>query len=124
MSKSMIKAKINLAKLPHVIMTRKGKKAEGIFIPIENAKLFKSEKGNVYLDLVAFEFNEKKHDDTHFIKQSLSKDERDKMTEEERNNMPFLGNMTYTEGFGEEEPNSFSGGAVVGEDGSDDDLPF
>lgn len=93
---SSISAKINLTTLKSVITKRKGKsgEVEGIFIPIEANHLFKSEKGNVYLDLNAFELKEKKEDgDTHLIKQSLPKDVYKSMSDDEKRELPIIGNL-------------------------------
>lgn len=83
------------------IINVKGKTGEkqGVFIPIEDNELFVSKdesnraKG-AYLNFVAFE-NKKpgKFGDTHIIKQSLDKDTRSKMSEEEKRAIPILGNM-------------------------------
>ena len=117
----MIGGKINLSKLTSVLTTRKGKdgkEVEGIFIPIEHNHLFKSDKGNVYLDLIAFEIKNQQYDDTHVVKQSLPKEVREGMTEEEKNNQPILGglNTNLSSGGSSEETQE-----AVGED---DDLPF
>lgn len=124
----MISLRLNLAKFPHVLMKKKGKSGkeiEGIFIPIENARLFKSDKGNVFLDVVGFEIKNPKEgqDDTHILKQSLSKDERDKMSEEEKQAMPIIGNARVSSYNGEGSP---TGNAELGKTFSadDDDLPF
>lgn len=121
-----IYGKLNLAQMVHVPMTKKGKSGdmvEGIFIPIKKNNLFKSEKGNIYLDLIAFEVapEKRKGEDTHLVKQSFSKDVRDKMSEQEQNDLPILGNLKVLEGFGEPAPNT-AGPSVDAE--SDDDLPF
>jgi len=118
----MIGGKINLSKLVSVITTRKGKdgkEIEGIFIPIENNHLFKSkETKNVYLDLIAFELKDPKHDDTHLVKQSLPKDVREAMSEEEKKEQPIIGNLnTKISGGG-------SGETASEEVGPEDNLPF
>jgi hypothetical protein len=103
----MITGKINLLNLHAVKRFEKGVSGlvECLIIPIEKNKLFVGEKG-VYLDLVAFEIKNPKPDskDTHLIKQSLSKDERSKMSEEQINAMPILGNLSVNTGFTESAP--------------------
>lgn len=97
----MITGKINLMNLHAVKRFEKGAAGlvECLIIPIEKNKLFIGEKG-VYLDLVAFEITNKKNDskDTHLIKQSLSKEERELMTDEAIKAMPILGNLCVMEG--------------------------
>jgi hypothetical protein len=82
---SRINGKLNLMNLKASIMNIKGKlgPVECIVLPIELNKLFKGEKG-IYLDLIAFEIEKPKegNKDTHLVKQSFSKEEREKMTEE------------------------------------------
>lgn len=119
----MIGGKINLAKLKHVLMEKKGKggnPVKGIFIPIKLNDLFEGKDGNVYLDIIAFEVKEKKEGfGTHIVKQSLPKEIREGMTEEQKNNEPIIGNLTVIEH--KEIPNNLAEGVV---NGDDDDLPF
>ena len=97
-----IKIKLNLASFKHAKISMKGKEGKqvkGIFIPFEVNNLFVSEKGGVYFDAIAFQLKQPKDWATHLIKQSFSKDERQKMTEEEIRNLPIFGNLileTYT----------------------------
>ena len=117
---------MNLAALKHGLV--KGKK-EGetlICIPIKENELYKSEKGNVFLDIVGFEFNDKsdkEYKNTHLLKQSFSKERLGEMTEDEKKALPILGNARVS-GSGqrsEPEPNSATGGDVAN---GVDDLPF
>ena len=105
-------------------MEKQGKsgKVKGLFIPYEVNKLFVSEKtGAVYLDIVAFKLKEPQEHSTHIVKQSFSKDERDKMTEEEQKNKPILGNLNVKEGNFTEANNNAAPGKTFTEK---DDLPF
>ena len=116
----MITGSINLRQLEHAfITTPKGRKA--IVIPIENNKLTETEKG-LYLPFVGFEFedkSDKQYKDTHLLKQSFSKEEREKMTEDEKKALPILGNARVgTSGQSESTPKGSS------EPVSEDDLPF
>lgn len=121
---NMIGGKINLALLTHVLQMKKnsnGKEIECIVIPIEKNNLFKSEKGNIYLDIIAFELKDPKHGDTHLVKQSLPKKVREAMSKEDLEKMPILGNLKV---MGPQEPeaaNAAGEGVVQSED---DDLPF
>lgn len=83
------------------IINVKGKTGEkqGVFVPIEDNKLFLSKdesnraKG-AYLNFVAFENKHPgKFGDTHMIKRSFDKDTRSKMSEEEKRAIPIIGNM-------------------------------
>lgn len=96
---SKISGKINLMNLHAVrkTMPSQSGSVEVLIIPIEKNKLFKGEKG-IYLDLIAFEVDPAKRNadskDTHLVKQSFSKEVREKMTEEELKAMPILGNLS------------------------------
>jgi hypothetical protein len=119
---SRITGKINLLQLKAVVQSKKAQSGiiECLVIPIEANKLYKSDKG-VYLDLIAFEYENKKADskDTHLVKQFFNKKELEAMTEDEKKALPILGNLqVWTEG-GESAPASSP--AAIAED---DDLPF
>lgn len=118
----MIVGKINLAALKHVLMEKKGKDGmvQGIFIPIEANHIFKSEKGNVYLDLIAFDAVNEEYKQTHMVKQSLPKEVREAMSEEEQRSQRILGHLNTKVGKTEDVPNSAADGVI----GEDDDLPF
>jgi hypothetical protein len=95
--------KINLAELKHKIQKKKtkdGNEIECLVIPIDQNNLYHSkEKGNVYLDLVAWENNNKEYN-SHILKQSLPKEVREKMSEEELKEQPIVGNMKPMSGGG------------------------
>ena len=122
----MIVGKINLAMFKHVITKKKsksGEDVEGIFIPIKMNNLFKSDKGNVYLDIIAFDSVNEEYKQTHSMKQSLPKEVREAMSEEEQKNTPFIGHLNANIGRTEETPNDVS--SDMEDNGSgDDDLPF
>lgn len=48
---------------------------------------------DVYLNLTAFEFKEKKYGQSHGIKASFSRKKLERTSEEELKSMPFVGNM-------------------------------
>lgn len=104
-----VNLKINLMQLNAIRKTLSGQlgPVECLVIPIEKNRLFVGEKG-IYLDIVGFEIKEPKGEskDTHILKQSFSKEEREKMPEEELKNMPILGNLRIWDGFTESEPTS------------------
>jgi hypothetical protein len=119
---SNISGKINLLMLKGAVKKMKAQSGEieCLVIPIVQNNLFKGEKG-IYLDLIAFEIKREKGDskDTHLIKQSLPKDIREKMTQEELNAMPILGNIMVWGEHQEQEPvSSLKAIEEV------DDLPF
>lgn len=121
-----ISTKINLAALKNaaIITSGKNKDVDCILIPIAQNHLFRSDKGGVYLDLIGFETpsDKRKGKDTHLVKQSLSKEVQDKMTEEEKKLMPILGNHIDWDQSGESQSAHRESGAVVAT--WLDDLPF
>jgi hypothetical protein len=121
----MISGRINLAQLKHAIITKKGQSGmiEGIFIPIELNGLFKSDKGNVFLDLIAFDSVNKEYKQTHAIKQSLPKEKYEAMSEEEKKLTPFIGHLNANVG-GEKAPNQMDEQFDDVSQEGDDDLPF
>lgn len=118
-----ITGKINLAMLEHVIQMKKGKtgEVECLVIPIKINNLYRSDKGNVFLDLICFDSPKPEFKQTHAIKQSLSKEVRDKMSEEEQKNMPFLGSLDTNFGGGGAEPKDANKGITMQ---NEDDVPF
>lgn len=123
----MITLKLNLTTLKHgLVKSSKNPDETLLCIPIKENKLFLSDKKNVYLDIVGFEFNDKsdkQYKDTHLLKQSFTKDELAKMSKEEKEALPIIGNARVSSGqaHAEPEPNSVTGGDVA--DGVND-LPF
>ena len=120
----MIGGKINLGQLQHVVQMKKGKdkkEIECMVIPIESNHLFKGKDGNIYLDIVAFELKDPKHNDTHLVKQSLPKEVREAMSKEEQDAVPILGNLNVNAGGGSAAPKNAAPGVTLSED---DDLPF
>lgn len=97
-----------------------------VIIPVQKNGIFCSDKGAAYIDLAALELKQEgKFGDTHLVKRSLRKDERDKMTEAERDNQPILGGMKPFGNTGA--PVNIPEVAVEGAETApkeDDDLPF
>lgn len=94
--------KFNLLKFKNsCIVSVKGKSEtkRGVFIPIDDNNLFISADEDLkpkgaYLDFNAWENQQPgKYGDTHSIRQSLAKEIRDRMTDEELKSVPYLGNM-------------------------------
>ena len=95
-------AKINLMKLSRAGIMQiqgRGETLRCLVIPVEENHLFVSvdEYSNkpkaAYLDVTAWELQNPKYEETHMIKQSLPKDVREQMTEEQRKSMPILGGL-------------------------------
>lgn len=119
-----ISTKINLSALKNaaIITSGKNKDVDCILIPIDQNNLFRGKENAIYLDLIGFETpaDKRKGKDTHLVKQSLSKEIQDKMTEEEKKAMPILGNhIDWDQSGGGERVEV---GAKVAVD--PDDLPF
>lgn len=96
-----------------------------LVIPIEENHLYEGEKG-IYADFIAWEMREKKENGaTHIIKQSLPKDARDRMSEEEKRALPIFGDlrdaMTEKKGL---ETYSVPAQAGYATEPPVDDLPF
>lgn len=127
-----ISVKLNLRQLIHIereVTGKDGSKVKCLVIPIKANRLFEGDKGT-YLDITAIEIKNKVGDskDTHLLKQNLSKEVYDAMTEEQRNAMPILGNAIQW-GRREAEPNTsteLSESAVDQylDNEPPDDLPF
>lgn len=119
-----ISTKLNLAAFKNATILKMGKNkdVDCIVIPIAQNNFFKSEKGAVYADFIGFDIASPKdgQKDTHIVKQSLSKELQDKMTDEEKKAMPIFGNHIVWDNVG-------SGVApenVAQTAASEDDLPF
>ena len=87
--------KLDLAKLKKVgvanITGKTGNKVKCVVIPVEENNIFLSEKGGVYLDLACFALKEEKYEQSHLVKPSLTKEQRERMTDEEKNAIPIVG---------------------------------
>ena len=120
----MIKGKLNLRALDSHVMKLKGQsgQVECLVIPIEKNNLFKSEKGNVYLDFVAFDTDPDKRkdpDNTHMVVLSLPKEKRDAG---ERG--PILGNLQDGSGGGQSADAPAQPSEALATDDGEADLPF
>lgn len=92
-----VNIKINLAALKHIelkVRDRNGNEVQGIFLPYDKNKIFVGTKVRS-LELIGFPIKNRKSDskETHIIKQSFSKEEREKMTQNEQENLPIIGNL-------------------------------
>lgn len=88
---------VQLTKLNRVGRTsatdKNGNKIDCLVIPIALNHLFVSDNNEVFLNAVAWESDKLKNGQTHLLKQSLPKDVVEKMSEDEKKNLPILGNM-------------------------------
>lgn len=99
---SNFQGKLDFLKLKNAcVISVNGKSGakKGVFVPIEDNNLFVSTDENnkakgAYFNFAVFENKQVgKYGDTHMIKQSIDKDTRSKMSDEEKRAIPILGNM-------------------------------
>lgn len=69
-----------------------GRTMRCVVIPIWEAGIYEGKKG-VYLDLRAVETQNPQYEDTHFVKQSVTREKYSAMTEEQREAIPIVGNL-------------------------------
>ncbi len=120
MEKQNYSIRLDLKKLKEAFVYNfKGKTAtrKCIVIPVDNNPAIYVGEKCAYLNLNAFEVTNPQYDDTHAISESLPKEVREAMSEEERRNMPIVGNMRPFKS----QQMQASGTVTVG-DG--DDCPF
>ena len=121
-----ISTKVNLGALKNaaIIMSGKNKDVECLLIPIAQNHLYKNDKGVVSLELIGFEIAPEKRKadskDTHLVKQSLSKEILEKLSDEEKKAFPILGNHVNWDESGSGGNNANAPVVVA----SEDDLPF
>ena len=87
------KVKLDLAKLCNAqVVDVQGKKC--VVIPVDDNGIFLSQKGGIYLDLVARENTEPKYGQTHYIKRNVSKKTFAEMTNDARDSVKnIVGNL-------------------------------
>lgn len=111
----------NLLKLKNAFVAnltgKSGQKKACLIIPIEEAHLFVGEKG-VYLDTLVYESKDNSYGDTHLVKQSFPKRIFEAMSEEERKQIPILGNIRPMA------PKTITAAPTIEPDQIPDDLPF
>jgi len=107
----MITGKLNLAKLENFITNVKNKAGEAeecIIIPIKRNSLYRTDKGNVFIDIAAFEIpiekrkivditsgdkSFKRYESTHIVSQSFDPKKREEMKKAGQY-APTLGNLS------------------------------
>lgn len=94
-----------------------------IIIPVDECDgMFLGEKG-CYLNMTAIEMQNPQYSDTHCIKPDIPKEQREAMTEEQRNAIPILGGLHAIEC----QPQQMAVSTTIGADAfapDDEDLPF
>lgn len=120
---SRMSVKINLATLKCVVKpqtNKAGQQVDCLVIPIDVNKLFRGEKGGIYLDMTAFPIDPAKRHadskDSHLLKISYPKEVYEAMSEEEKKSQPIVGNIITWDGTPAE-----VAATVIKEE---DDLPF
>lgn len=118
--------KIDLLKLKGAFMRNlQGKSAtkKCIIIPVDDCDgMFLGEKG-CYLNMTAIEMQNPQYSDTHCIKPDIPKEQREAMTDEQRNAIPIIGGLHAIE----RQPQQMSVNTTIGADAfapDDEDLPF
>ena len=117
------------------VISVKGKTGEkkGVFVPIEDNGLFVTTDENnkakgAYFNFAVFETKQPgKFGDTHMIKQSLDKDTRSKMSEEEKRAIPIIGNMRPLDSQSPSVPQNdivTTASPAAPQDNDDSNLPF
>lgn len=92
-----------------------------IIIPVDDDPgIYLGDKG-CYLDMVAVELRSPKFDDTHMVKSNIPKEARELLTEEQRRELPTLGNMRPLQV--QQQQMQVNGVATFAED-EDTSLPF
>lgn len=120
--------KLDLSKLKNACVKElKGKNGnvKCLIIPVEDNKLFISEKtGSIYFDCTCTEMVAPKYDQTHFIKRRYTKEEFYQLDQEERKNIPIIGNLSPQKEWGNNNTptNSYPTNNNKGND--DGDLPW
>ena len=121
---SNLSIKVNLTKIKGAALVNlqgKTSKKQCIVIPVEDAGLYVGDKG-VYLNLTAIGYREQKYEDSHFIKQSVSKEDYDAMSEEDRNAQPICGGVKPM--IKQTNPMQPTGDMSFDPSANGDDLPF
>lgn len=112
--------KVNMAAFKHVVRKMKNKSGEMvdcIIIPLDANYVFTGEKG-LWVDITAIAVKEPKYDDTHILKQGLSKEVYEALTDEQKRAQPIFGNM------GPWKKGGNNAAANIDTGSEDDDLPF
>lgn len=117
----MLTQRINLLKLKNAFVAKltgkSGQKKNCLVIPLDESGLYAGEKG-VYLDTVLVESPNNAFGDSHFVRQNFPKKIFEAMSEEERKQIPILGNVRPMA------PKTITAAPTIEPDPDEDDLPF
>lgn len=127
-------AKLNLLRFKNAFtMPIKGRNSvkQCVCIPIEDNYLFVSADANlkakaVYADINInpYDSGKSQYGDTHYLRQAVPKEIRDKMTEDEKKAVPYLGNMKPSQIQQAQSAELPINGAYTIPEEELDDLPF
>lgn len=98
---SLFSGKINLLSFRNACVTtlrRSSGEKKGVFIPIDDNHLFVSSDDSgkaksVYANFMAFENQMDRYGESHRLKLSVPKEALANMNEDEKKNIPYIGNM-------------------------------
>ena len=125
MAKNDYSIRVDLQKLNGAFLknlTGKTATKRCIIIPVDdNPSMFIGEKG-CYLNMTAFETQNNQYGDTHLIKPNLPKEVRERMSDDERQAVPILGNMSPFKAPEQQVTGSVDPNAPEGQ--QQEDLPF
>lgn len=97
-AKSIISGHINLRKLQGILRKyrlKNGEYTECVVINTDKNYLYHHDNGDLSLELVMFKIKTPKGSATHNIKLNVPKEVYDSMSEQERNEVPFLGSAKF-----------------------------
>ena len=86
-----MQVRINLTDIKGAAVVKDGKGNKGVFVPVKSG-LFEGKKG-VYLDINLYEYKNgtDRYGNSHGVKQKIPSDQYAKMSEQERRDLPFIG---------------------------------
>lgn len=86
-----MQVRINLTDIKGAAVVKDGKGNKGVFVPIESG-LIEGKKG-VYLNINVYEYKNgtDRYGNSHYVKQNIPSDMYAKMSEQERRDLPFIG---------------------------------
>ena len=76
-----------------MLKNQEGKPVKCLVLPIEENSLFQGDRGGIYASFVCWENGKLKDGKTHLVKQSLPRERRQAMTEQQLRDLPVFGSM-------------------------------
>ena len=122
-----MQVRINLTDIKGAAVVKDGKGNKGVFVPIESG-LIEGKKG-VYLGINVYEYKNgtDRFGKTHYVKQNIPSDLYAKMSEQERRDLPFIGEgKTFGNAFQKQQQAAPVQGSVtvVNANSDTDEIPF